>query len=518
MPTPPSSSREDYTIFAFDNRSIPFTRNLKLEMNTPERHPDNPVMARGKPGTPDCHGIQFYGSIVKDNGLYRMWYVAMDEEHCEMSERKDVFRPAYAESTDGVSWTRPSLGLIEYKGNLQNNLLKVSPGPMGFINLKVLMEPDDPDPQKRYKMSAQTWMHSESGFGRGTLVTLYSADGLSWTLIQKFDPIKGAMPIEATCLPPYHFEAAGGLYKWQGKYYATGQGCSDHNLHSVRPYSGREVLIHRSADFVNWSPTAHVGFMREGQYRKFNCGLEEETHEGVSVWNRNNVLLGFHGVWHGAKEWKDITIDIGFSISNDGLNFREPVTEHIFLKNGKDGEWDQGGLMQGQGFENVGGKTYIYYGSWDPRPSNEVAGFVYPPRGGLGLATLERDRFGYLCLRKESTVADFITAGISLVRAGPLKVFINATGLSENANLRIEILDELERPLPSYSDSRAAIINQNGLRVRAIFATELKSEALPSTIRLRVAFEGAGSHQIKFSALYLSMNPDQDDPASNLSA
>ena len=236
------------------------------------------------------------------------------------------------------------------------------------------------------------------------------------------------------------------------------------------------------------------------------------------MWNRNNVLLGFHGIWHGDKEWKNITIDIGFSISNDGLYFREPVTEHIFLKNGKDGEWDQGGVMQGQGFENVGEKTYIYYGAWDPRPTIEVKGFAYPPRGGLGLATLDRDRFGYLCLRKESIAADFVTAEIPISSEGLLEVFINATGLSENATLRIEILDELEQPLPSYSDSHAAIINQDGFQVRANFAAELRSKALPLTIRLRVTFGGTDSHQIKLSALYLSMNPDQDDHASNLSA
>ncbi len=475
-------------------------------MNTPERHPDNPVLARGESGSADCNGIQFYGSVIRENGLFRMWYIALNEELSEMTERKDVFRPAYAESTDGINWTRPSLGLVEYQGNRQNNLLQISPGPMGFINLKVLVEPDEPDPQKRYKMSAQTWWHSDSGFGRGTLVTLFSADGLSWNLIQKFKPIKGAIPIEAMCLPPHHFEAAGGLYKWQGKYYATGQGCSDHNLHRPTPYSGREVLMHRSKDFINWEPTAHVGFIREGQYMKFGCGSGEETHEGVGVWNRNNVLLGFHGVWHGDKnkQWAKTTIDIGFSISNDGLNFREPVTEHIFLKNGKDGEWDQGGVLQGQGFENVGEKTYIYYGAWDPRQTIEVKGFTYPPRGGLGLATLDRDRFGYLGLRDEGNPADFITAAIPLNTAGLLEVYINATGLGENATLRVEILDEMERLLPSFSETHAAIINQNGFRVRANFAAELSLNNLPPSIRLRVTFEGPDSHQIKLSALYLN--------------
>ena len=174
MPLPYSVS-EDFTIFAFDDRTIPFTRNLKLEMNTPQKHPDNPLLARVESGTPDCLGVQFYGSIVKDGDLYRMWYVALDEELQNWpGPDHRVIRQAYAESDDGVNWRRPVLGLVEYKGNKENNLIKISPTAMGMLNLKVIMEPDDPDPQKRFKMSGQTWWHSDEGFGQGTLITLFS--------------------------------------------------------------------------------------------------------------------------------------------------------------------------------------------------------------------------------------------------------------------------------------------------------------------------------------------------------
>ena len=67
----------------------------------------------------------------------------------------------------------------------------------------------------------------------------------------------------------------------------------------------------------------------------------EQCHEGISVWNRRNILLGLVGFWHGAKEWKDITVDLGFVVSNDGRNFRQPVEERVFLKHGEDGAWDQ---------------------------------------------------------------------------------------------------------------------------------------------------------------------------------
>ncbi len=101
------------------------------------------------------------------------------------------------------------------------------------------------------------------------------------------------------------------------------------------------------------------------------------------------MLLGVYGQWHGAKEWKDISVDLGFVIANDGLNFREPAHDWRFLERGKDGEWDQGGLLQGQGFENIGDQSFLYYGAWDPRARGTA-------RGGVGIATLPRDRFGEL--------------------------------------------------------------------------------------------------------------------------
>ena len=68
------------TLFAFDHISIPHTQNLKLEMRQPVKHDLNPVMKRGAPGTVDAHGVQFYGSIIKDGAKYRMWYVAFDDD------------------------------------------------------------------------------------------------------------------------------------------------------------------------------------------------------------------------------------------------------------------------------------------------------------------------------------------------------------------------------------------------------------------------------------------------------
>ena len=134
------------TLFAFDNVSIPFTRSLKVEMHAPEKYSGNPVLGRGKSGEPDSWAIHFYGSVIRDNGKFRMWYIGTGDERGQTAEHNTSFwRLLYAESDDGVKWVRPKLGLVEYRGSKQNNLLLTQPF-MGAINVKVILDADDPDP------------------------------------------------------------------------------------------------------------------------------------------------------------------------------------------------------------------------------------------------------------------------------------------------------------------------------------------------------------------------------------
>lgn len=256
-----------------------------------------------------------------------MWYVAADDD----SDNKVAsarWRPAYAESDDGVKWVKPNLGLVEFQGNKNNNLILMDP-PLGTVNLKVLADPEDRNPDRRYKISTHVYFRHKSRLG--TLAPYASADGLRWKLLTDARPVKAELAKEDLVLPGVHFEPCGGLYKWDGMYFICGQNA----LNATNPYHGRVSRTYRSADFVHWLPTSNIAFVREPQHQLLGAGrsLEgEQNHEGISVWNRRNVLLGVCGLWHGAKEWKDISVDLGFLVSNDGLDFRQPVNESVFLK------------------------------------------------------------------------------------------------------------------------------------------------------------------------------------------
>ena len=212
-------------------------------------------------------------------------------------------------------------------------------------------------------------------------------------------------------------------------------------------------------------------------------------------------------------QWRGVTIDLGFTLSNDGIRFREPAHEWVMIERGPDGAWDQGGLLQGQGFENVQDKTYIYYGAWDPRVHQDETGL--PPRGGVGLATLPRDRFGDLVVEPsafgggdyhipaEEAVCEFITAPVAVKAGAPVRLHFNVDGLGPQAAIRVELLSHDLRPLPGFSGPDAAVVRQNGFQVPVAWGGRSAPGGLPERVRIRAVYEGAHREDIRFSALYV---------------
>jgi hypothetical protein len=93
--------------------------------------------------------------------------------------------------------------------------------------------------------------------------------------------------------------------------------------------------------------------------------------------------------------------------------------------------------------------------------------------------------------------AELVTAAVSRPKTG---FFVNADGLGEEAVLRVEVLDALERPLEAFSGKNAALVTQSGFQVPVQFAS---NEALPDKVRLRLVFEGAKRKEIRLSAVYV---------------
>mgnify|MGYP003315303534 CR=1 FL=1 len=64
-----------------------------------------------------------YITIFKDDAKYRMYYRAVAGTGTPASGDGWIMNGCYAESDDGIHWTRPNLGLVEFNGSKHNNIV-----------------------------------------------------------------------------------------------------------------------------------------------------------------------------------------------------------------------------------------------------------------------------------------------------------------------------------------------------------------------------------------------------------
>jgi hypothetical protein len=446
--------------FAFDDQNIAWQHNLKLVLETAQKHPGNPVLKNGPPGSPDAGHAILYGTVLKQGDTFRMWYLGMHEAEIVKGQAPGWWRPmCYAESKDGITWTKPELGLVEFNGSKKNNicLIEGEPHSMTHVNdfLSVLYEPYEPDPAKRYKCAYIAHMPIEEVKGGrsqigpnekrwGSFVTATSADGLTWKCV-------GDRPANAG---GERFEVSG-LYRFGDFYYATGQLLSPWSWRPDGSEIGRDMLAYRSPDFVTWSKAKALSYARPGQLS--NPPVKgQQMHMGAGLWNRDNVLVGLHGMWQDAaepppkgKSWNyGVRVDLGLMLSNDGVHFREPVPGHTVIPRAKEGEWDDVAILQGHAFVNEGDKTMIWYSHWD-------TGGVLDDMD-IGLATLRRDGFGSLMPKVVVNDAHFITHTFTT-----RSIAINVDGITKEAPLKLQLLDHLDRRLEGFD----LTLTTNGIRV-----------------------------------------------------
>ena len=145
-----------------------FSGHLNFVHRPPRLHPE-PVL---RPDTfSDGAGVTIYGSVLRDGGRLRMWYHAIPQD---WDYQRDMSSIAYAESEDGITWTKPALRILEH-GPGPNNLTN-----LGLHSATVFIDPASP-PSHRYRATGCGYKGlflchpqiEQMGY-----YTMHSADGL----------------------------------------------------------------------------------------------------------------------------------------------------------------------------------------------------------------------------------------------------------------------------------------------------------------------------------------------------
>ena len=476
---PGAAPVDEAVLFAFDEWAFPFQNHAQIHL-IPGLNPSY-VLRPGPEGSHD-ENLIYYGTTIRIGGTFHMWYCGS----WGPLTLHPNFPPAgcslcYATSSDGVHWEKPDLGLVEFNGSKHNNIVDF---PIeGFWAAQgIVYEPDEPDPNRRFKMAYEV-IRSGTQRSRRTLLfhVAFSPDGLRWTTSAKN--------------PVGPFLEMAGITKRNGFYYVNGQG----DLTGHHPGVARRLATFVSADFETWSPFGANGLDRSqnliGPSLEADQHQYEEVHLGAALWNRGNVLLGIYGQWHGhpTGDRRMVTMDLGLAISHDAIHFQEPIPGFRFIPSREQLEspWGVGpALMQGQGMENLGDQTLYWYSLWRG-----------PSGSGVRMVSWERDRLGML-KPFDPREARVISCPIQ-VTTGEANVYVNASGLNEHSRLRVGLMDEGFRLIPGYSGTDAAVVSEDGLRSPVRWKADRSLRPSLGRVRLDVQFEGIRPEDCRLHAIYV---------------
>lgn len=169
-----------------------------------------------------------YVTVLHDGAKYLMYYRGNPGEEADGNPLEVT---CYAESNDGMKWTKPSLGLFNVMGSKDNNVVLSGDAPFShnfspFIDTRPGVPPD-----QKYKAIAG--INSASG-----LVAFQSANGIHWSKIR-------AEPI---------FTATGQVFDSQNVvFWSESESCY---VLFYRTFVNkiRSIAKTTSPDFINWQP------------------------------------------------------------------------------------------------------------------------------------------------------------------------------------------------------------------------------------------------------------------------
>ena len=296
------------------------------------------ALAYGKPWEGVICG---YPTVIKDGDAFRLYYRGVDLD----MESGYVFCACYAESDDGIHFTRPDLGICEAPGGGPNNIII----PMGRREAHNFAPFIDTRPgvaeEERFKAVGGTAAgeHSEAD-GFGGLFGLVSPDGVHWRRTQqeaiippdercKFDTHNSAFWSEHEgCYVCYvrslHYDEEGGRYRWFSR------AMSDDFIHWSQPEEMEfgeappEELYTNGAQPYFRAP--HIYLFLAARFCKYHRAMTDEQGERLGLFQpvqaascSDGVFLSSRGGNHADRTFMEAFVrpDIGLENWSTRTNY-----------------------------------------------------------------------------------------------------------------------------------------------------------------------------------------------------
>jgi hypothetical protein len=374
----------------------------------------------------------YYSSVISPApGTFQLFYTCFNDQ-------EPFYHTCLAESTDFVTWTKPTVGLIAYKGSTANNIVFAGGGSVTF-------NPDAPA-GSRYRM-----MTYKPGSSPPVYIGFSSADGRTW---QPVDGGAGLLPGGDVIAVTYDQPT--------GRYIAT---YKDRLFTSRTPgVYDRSAFVSTSTDFVNWTQRvlAVTGDVADDGWAATYGGVEGQIY-GMPVTRYGNQYLGIP--WHflltdfTKGEYKtaaDGPVIPGIVASRDLVRWDRSARGPL-IEPGVPGAWNDGALYAGNYFHVTDREVSLLYGGFNTWHGGMIAGG--PSRevqnASIGRAVWRRDGFVSLTNGALPGLGDPGTITTKPLEPAAAVLHVNAN-LGPEGELRIEVLDAAtDQPIPGFTAADA---------------------------------------------------------------
>ncbi len=497
-----------------DSKFVASSAGVDLVMNPPYQA-DEPVLMpdqtwERRPGA--SYGI--YSSILKDaDGRIRAWYHVRIGDY---RSGKDEAHVAYAESDDGVHFTKPVLDLFESNGTTQNNV--VIPGDIGGSS--VWIDPHAP-PEVRYKNQAKVYSPPEVW---GHLHMHGSPDGIHWKLLRDVELSRGGWDTQTIVFwdPPVRRYV---MYTrhWFAKRHGTAGG--NINYRTVRRLEsddllewGNQRIVMRPDDVDMDTYETPFPLRPEGPERPY--GRVPVDYYGASVFKYPDpegvyvMLANANWYWYdrepivtvmrddmgvAREETQNIygpsRFDARLSVSRDGVNFQRCGGRKAFLTPGKEGSFSSRMVWATPSPVPMGDELWIYYSG----TNRDHDGVVDPSAGrhlsGIGRAVMRLD--GFVSADADYGGGELVTPAIRFEGA-QLELNLDTGG---GGSVKVELQDHQGRPLTNYTESDASFLCGNSVRMPVRWGERTKvGELSGRPIRIRFVMRDCKLYAFQFTS------------------
>jgi hypothetical protein len=451
---------------------------LRFAMHPPVKR--GPVILPELPS--EIGRIGFYGSVADVDGTLMMWYWAQTP-YRDGHWTKGL---ALATSTDGRTWTKPVLGLVEREGSKANNLVPA-------FGDTVSVNPGGPKSERFVLLRPQGFADRENG----GLYVSFSPDGIHW----RAHPDR-LLPFVPDTQNQVRYEQ--GIGKWVA-YVRTWH--PDRRVGRIEIEDLKAPWPHREngEPRLLWG-TDHATVPSTEIEEVFACdpdldGKTADVYTPVAVeypW-ADGVHLMFPSIYQhypnpkqGGRYANDGVLDIHLATSRDGRRWQRP-SSRPYLPMGVEGSADSRMLYMFAGIARRGDRILHYYCGYRSTHGAHPKGDMDP--GAICLAEQRLD--GFVSLQAGVEGGEMETKPITF--AGD-RLELNLT-TAATGDCRVELADAAGIPIPGFTYEDCRPLRGNGVALSVVWAGQESLRSVAGrAVRVRVRLTNADLYAFQFRA------------------